>query len=287
MRGLIDHGIASHHLTQEPSTTHNGSYKLYFGLGQGLTLTHTSDVFRVSHAGVRLGHYLVKRLDSNASNRSFLDMGTGSGVHALLMRKLGNNNIIATDISERSIKQAKINERINFKNNKISFFASDLFKCIPERKFNIIVFNPPGWQTPSRAFIQQLEIADREGQLPTSALFYGDAVITRFLDDPPKYLEPTGVAIIGLNSLVGIREVLNSYNKKHNDTPPLSYRFIERHTFPLIHYSAQWQMLSSDLQKEFKNWEKQDRAAFSTDNIGTIYWSYEVIEFFHHPASQS
>ncbi len=287
MRGLIDHGLASHHLTKEPSTASKGTYNLYFGLGQRLTLAHHPDVFDVSIAGIRLGHYLVQKLGSKACNSSILDMGTGSGVHALLMRKLGINDITATDISDSSIEQAKINEHTNFKNHKISFFASDLFAHIPERQFQLIVFNPPGWRTPSQSLIQKLEITRQGTQLPARAMFYGETVITRFLDNLPNHLDPTGVAIVGLNSLVGIRDVLERYSQKHNYTPPLQYRLIDRHTFPLIHYSDQWRMLSADLKNEFTQWEQQDIAAFSIDNNGDIYWSYEIIEFFHSPTPQS
>lgn len=289
MRGLIDHGVANCHLTQQTLQTHNHThtYKLYFGLGQTLTLAHTPDVFKVSLAGIRLGNHLVQRLNPKILSRSFLDMGTGSGVHALLMRKLGNDDIVATDVSERSIEQAKVNEKINFNNHKISFICSDLFKSVPERQFQTIIFNPPGWRTPSQTLTLQLDSIDQEATLPASAMFYGETVITRFLEDLPRYLEPTGVAIVGLNSMVGIRDVLDRYSQKYNNAPPLSHRLIERHTFPLIHYSSQWQALTAELQLEFKNWEAQDLAAFSTDSKGIIYWSYEVIEFFHCPTPQS
>jgi release factor glutamine methyltransferase len=286
MQGLIDHSVAIHDLKHELTKTTKGVYKLYFGLGQTLTLTDTPDVFKVSLAGVRLGHYLVRSFSSRANKRSFLDMGTGSGVHALLIRKLGNNDITATDISKRSIEQAKINEHINFRQRKISFFASDLFTEIPDRRFQTIIFNPPGWRTPSESFVQQLETEDQPTQLPLRAMFYGDAVIMRFLEDLPNYLEPKGVAIVGLNSLVGIRDVLERYTHKHNNKPPLLYRLVERHTFPLIHYSAQWESLSDHLKGEFANWEKQDKAAYSTDTNGNIYWSYEIIEFTHCPMHQ-
>lgn len=283
MQGLIDHGIASYHLTHEPSNTLGSTYKLYFGLGQSLMLTDTSGVFKVSLAGVRLGHYLVQSLSSEALNSSFLDMGTGSGVHALLVRKLGNKDITASDISARSIEQAKINEHLNFKDRTISFFASDLFASIPDRQYQTIVFNPPGWRTPSRSFIQRLNNKNQTTELPTHAMFYGDAVIMRFLEDLPKFLDPAGIAIVGLNSLVGIRDVLERYSYKYNNNPPLLHKLAERHTLPLIHYSSQWQQLSEHLKKEFESWEGQDKAAYSIDKNGNIYWSYEIIQFTHNP----
>lgn len=282
MQGLIDHGLASQqHMKSNQAETPNEIYKLYFGLGQSLSLTHTPEVFNVSLAGIRLGHYLVQSQGSNATSRSFLDIGTGSGVHALLMRKLGSLDITATDISEQSIEQAKKNETMNFKKNRIKFYVSDLFNSLPKRKFKTIIFNPPGWRAPSPSFIKQLNKINQAGHLPVRSMFYGDEVISRFLENLPNYLDPMGTAIIGLNSLVGIRDILATYNQKHGGTPPLSYRLAERHTFPLFHYSSQWQLLSKSLEREFCDWAEHDLAAYSFDEKGNIYWSYEIVEFSH------
>ena len=280
MLGLIDHGIAGQqHLTNGRKKMLNETYKIYFGLGQSLKLIYSTEIFNVSLAGIRLGHYLLQSASSRIANSSFLDVGTGSGVHALLMRKLGNNDITATDVCEKSIAQAKINEHVNFKGNSICFSVGDLFDGLPRRQYHTIIFNPPGWRTPSQSLIQRLETPAQTGQLPTRAMFYGDEVISRFLDVLPGYLDPTGVAIVGLNSLVGIRDVLDRYNQKYNHNPPLTYRLVERHTLPLIHYSTQWKMLDRDLKNEFAIWEELDLAAYATDQNGTLYWSYEILEF--------
>lgn len=282
MQGLIDHGIVTHHPLENENTEHlDDTYEIYFGLGQSLNLVDSTEVFKVSLAGVRLGHYLIQHLDSLTSTKSFLDIGTGSGVHALLMRKIGNNQITATDISKQSIEQAKLHERINFKKNSISFLVSDLFKNIPEQQFQTVIFNPPGWRTPSQSFLKTLKAIDQTGQIPIQAMFYGEKVISRFLDDLPRYLAPEGTAIVGLNSLVGISSVLSTYNKKHKGTPPLAYRLMERHTFPLFYYSPHWKTLRKHLTEEFEHWSKKDLATYSTDQNGNIFWSYEIVEFFH------
>lgn len=249
MQGLIDHGIAGRLFLSSNREKHlDDIYKIYFGLGQTLTLTHTPEVFKVSLAGIRLGHYLLQSARPRTLNSSFLDIGTGSGVHALLMRKLGSYDITATDICKKSITQAKINEDINFEKSSVSFLVSDLFSDLPERQFQTIAFNPPGWRTPSQSLIKHLEMPTQNGQLPIRAMFYGDEVMSRFLEGLPRYLDPMGVAIVGLNSLVGIREVLDKYNQKHNNQPPLIYRLIERHTLPLIHYSTHWKALEKKLK---------------------------------------
>lgn len=285
MQGLIDHGIAYYqHRTSNPATRPDETYQLYFGLGQRLKLAHAPDVFNVSLAGIRLGHYLVHSMAPNTPDSSILDIGTGSGVHALLMRKLGNRNITAVDVCKQSIAQAKINETLNFKQHEISFYISDLFSSLPKQKFQTVIFNPPGWRTPSPSLMQLLEKADQVSQLPARSMFYGDDVISRFLEELPAYLAPMGTAVVGLNSLVGIRDVLERYSQRHGGHPPLHYKLAERHTFPLIHYSSQWQSLSEHLKYEFADWAKHDLAAYSIDEDGHIYWSYEIVEFFHRRA---
>ncbi|ROM49347.1 hypothetical protein BK649_18255 [Pseudomonas canadensis] len=282
MLGLIDHGTAgTHHLKSENSESTDTAYKVYFGLGHSLNLTHSPEVFKVSLAGVRLGNYLMQIQNNNSPKGGFLDVGTGSGAHALLMRMAGACDITAIDVSEKSIEQAKLHEHINFKTNSISFFVSDLFNNLPQRQFQTIVFNPPGWRTPSHSLLKRLNMLDQAGQIPLRSMFYGEEVVSRFLDDLPKYLAPGGTAIVGLNSLIGIYGLLDKYNKKHNENPPLAYRLMERHTFPLFYYSPHWKSISKHLKKEFDRWAKRDSAAYSIDNSGTIFWSYEIVEFRH------
>lgn len=79
----------------------------------------------------------------NLSKINILDIGTGSGLIALVLKKkLKNCNVEAWDSSIEAIKTAKLNAI----NNKIDigFFMCDIFKAdIPANKFNLIVSNPP------------------------------------------------------------------------------------------------------------------------------------------------
>ena len=79
----------------------------------------------------------------NLSNINILDIGTGSGLIALVLKKkLKNCNVEAWDSSSEAIKTAKLNA---IKNKiDISFLLCDIFKVdIPTNKFNLIVSNPP------------------------------------------------------------------------------------------------------------------------------------------------
>ncbi len=258
-------------------------YETYFGLGQCVKLIDELGVFKVSPAGLALGNYMQKALFGEKLEGRCLDMGTGSGVLALLLRSMGATDIVATDISPAAVQLARRNEKLNFENNQIHFAVSDLFSTLPksEKNFDIVIFNPPGWRTPSDHFSSHLQAASGNGGIDLSAMFYGDKVLLQFLSDLPNYLAKDGHAIIGLNSLVGIKDVLTQYKIAQGDLCPLQFRLLERHTFPLLFYSKDWEGIGLHLLEEFARWQELYQSAFSLDSQGNLYWSYELIECMH------
>ncbi len=65
-----------------------------------------------------------------------LDMGSGSGIQALICRQLGYKNILAADIDSTAIA--------HLKKQKIRTIKTNLFSNIDNKeKFDIIIFNPP------------------------------------------------------------------------------------------------------------------------------------------------
>lgn len=74
---------------------------------------------------------------------TILDVGTGSGCIAIsLGTKLQNVNIIASDISQKALRIAKKNARLNNTKN-IQFIKSDLLTGIENKDVDIIVANLP------------------------------------------------------------------------------------------------------------------------------------------------
>ncbi len=151
MRGLIDHGIAGRLLSKNDyQNRREDTYKIYSGLGQSVSLAHAPGVFEVSLAGIRFGNHLVQLLTSNSAPTTVAFWILAQEVASTLYcyASLVAKTLPLPTFCERSITQAKINESINFKQHAISFLVSDLFDGLPERKFQTIVFNPPGWRTP-------------------------------------------------------------------------------------------------------------------------------------------
>lgn len=283
MKGLIDNAWMVERLLQHPPKKQDigATLSAYFGLGHCVELKRNAGVFEVSPAGLALGAYLVKSTGSVKPGQRFLDVGTGSGVHAVLARQLGYDYVYATDICERSILLAQQNERENFSDAGICFEVGDLFEGVSDFLFDRVVFNPPGWRTPSDELVLSLNESSAPTAMPLHTMFYGDEVLLRFLHQLPRVLERGGVALVGLNSLVGIRDVLQRYKSECNNVPPLSYRLVERHTFPLFFYAAEWSRLSGLILSCFQEWRQSRLAAYSTDSKGDLYWSYEIVEFYH------
>ena len=108
------------------------------------------------------------------SQKSILDIGTGSGCIAIsLAKQLPQSQVHALDISEKALCVAKENANIN--NVDITFIHDDILSLRNkiETKFDIIVSNPP--------YVRDLEKAEMRDNVlnwePHNALFVSD-------DDP-------------------------------------------------------------------------------------------------------
>ena len=252
-------------------------YSAYFGFGYVIELGHRNGVFDISPAGLALGDHMTRTLQDRDLTGRFLELGTGSGALALLLRNMGAANITATDISKPAVELAAENELKNFSDCRIAFCVSDLFSSfVPGRdRFDWIIFNPPGWRTPSTEL--QKELANMKEGMDSSAMFFGDDVLLRFFTEVPEYLTPNGRVLVGVNSLIGIQDVLQRYKQQFDGPVPLRFRPVERHTFPLFLYN-QWEELGSALRTEFSNWRDNYGSAYAIDSRNNIFWSYEVIE---------
>lgn len=90
----------------------------------------------------------VIKISENIKNPVILDLCTGSGAIAISLAKyIKNVHICAVDISSKALKIAKKNAELNGVKNNIDFIESNLFDKIKDKKFDIIVSNPPYIET--------------------------------------------------------------------------------------------------------------------------------------------
>ena len=76
-----------------------------------------------------------------------LDMGTGSGIQAILAASK-SVDIVAVDVNPFAVECAKLNVELNKLSSRIKVRKSDLFRNIKE-KFDLIIFDPPfRWSKP-------------------------------------------------------------------------------------------------------------------------------------------
>lgn len=102
------------------------------------TVYHDLCAMKVGTDGVLLGAWT----DVNTSSR-ILDIGTGSGLVALMLAQRCEASITAIDIDADAVKQAQINiEASNWK-ERMKIFHTDLCNFSPQSLFDTIVSNPP------------------------------------------------------------------------------------------------------------------------------------------------
>ena len=155
----------------------------------------------------------VIRKAENISNPVILDLCTGSGAIAVSLAKyIKNVHICAVDISSKALEIAKKNAELNGVKNNIEFIESNLFDKIKEKKFDIIVSNPPYIET------ETIKTLSKDVQSePKIALDGGKDGLDfyrKIADSGSKYLNRQGYICleIGYNQRIAVRQILE--NKK-------------------------------------------------------------------------
>jgi len=73
-----------------------------------------------------------------------LDMGTGTGILALLAARLGARAVVATDSNPKAVANARLNaERLGLADSVDVRDAADLFDAVQGERFDVILFNAP------------------------------------------------------------------------------------------------------------------------------------------------
>ncbi|MFL2593741.1 MAG: peptide chain release factor N(5)-glutamine methyltransferase [Flavobacteriaceae bacterium] len=121
-------------------------------------------------------------LKEDLDGKEILDIGTGSGCIAIsLAKNLPNAKVTALDISIDALDVAKENARLN--NVDIEFIKADIFEYQSNKKYDVIVSNPP-YVTESEKSLMKKNVLDFEPEL---ALFVEDNNALKYYDSILKF----------------------------------------------------------------------------------------------------
>jgi tRNA1Val (adenine37-N6)-methyltransferase len=134
---------------------------------------------KVSTDAVLLGAWVIPN-----GSQSILDIGTGTGVIALMLAQKSNAHIQAIDIDKDAVSQARINFEESIFRSKIEVNqqAFQDFVKTTDQKFDLVVTNPP-------YFVDSLKSTDsiRSSARHADVLPFGDLI-----DGVKKIMNPKG-----------------------------------------------------------------------------------------------
>jgi release factor glutamine methyltransferase len=137
-----------------------------------------------------------------------LDLGTGSGCIAIsIALRLPNAEVTGIDSSREALKYARLNaERLGVEN--LSFLEGDLYEPAGDRKFDIIVSNPPYVRTAEIPGLQR-EVAGFEPPVALDGGADGLDLIRKIILGGRNHLKKEGQLFIeiGLGQAVPVREL--------------------------------------------------------------------------------
>lgn len=115
-----------------------------------------------------------------------LDMGTGSGLQAILAA-LKADRVLALDINPEAVRCARRNVAINGLAHRVKVIRSDLFQKVQGR-FDLILFDPPFRWTEPRDLWEK------------STADAGYLTLQKFLNDCGEFLTDTGRIVISFGT---------------------------------------------------------------------------------------
>ena len=124
--------------------------------------------------------------DEVKSSDRVLDMGTGSGIVAILAAAR-SSDVVAVDINPKAVEAARANAVLNGVADRIVFSVSDVFAAV-EGAFDLIIFDPPFRWFKARDLLE-LSHTDENYQ-----------ALTRFMHEVSQRLRPGGRVLLNFGT---------------------------------------------------------------------------------------
>jgi release factor glutamine methyltransferase len=145
----------------------------------GLTLSIPPKVQPITGMSDLLGRAVAEEV---RDTDRVLDMGTGSGVNAILAAAR-STEVVAVDVNPHAVGAARENAAANGVADRIEVFEGDLFDRV-QGTFDLIVFDPPfRWFAPRD--LRERSTTDENYR-----------TLTRFFREVPRYLAPGGRILV-------------------------------------------------------------------------------------------
>jgi release factor glutamine methyltransferase len=135
---------------------------------------------------------ILQELVYERGGAQVLDLCTGSGNLALALAHYESRCVVcATDISDEALALARRNARKLWLEERVDFFAGDMFAALPEgifqRQFDLIVCNPPYI---SSSKLDQSELIRHEPRAAFDGGPFGLNILSRLIQEAPAHLKP-------------------------------------------------------------------------------------------------
>lgn len=140
--------------------------------------------------------------------RSTLDLGTGCGFHAILLSEK-STKVTAVDINKRALDFCNFNLRMNKISNVTSLFG-DLFGPIGQKRFDIIVTNPPSLITQPRL----------HGEVFRDGGLMGSRLVEKIIRSATNHLTPRGkctIAMVLYESKISLEDHIRLWVSKNSE----------------------------------------------------------------------
>jgi release factor glutamine methyltransferase len=140
---------------------------------------------------------LEKEVRKLAKRKTFLDLGSGSGIQTKAAMESGATSVLAADIDLETVN--------HLKSKGIPSVRSDLFSNI-KGKFNLIAFNPP--------YLPEDMREPKSSRKATTGGKKGDEIILKFLKSAKSHLNKNGVILLVISSLTHKSRILTLLKKQ-------------------------------------------------------------------------